>query len=66
MSTSIVPMSCAGGRAFKYQFDLEVQRVYLEVPFPCFVEVSWRRGNKSIQTKNRLELQANQRHFDVG
>ncbi|MBS1889895.1 MAG: N-terminal C2 domain-containing protein [Actinobacteria bacterium] len=30
------------------------------------MEVSWRRGGKSIGTKNRIELQANQKSFDVG
>lgn len=28
-STPIVPVSMVSGRAFKYQFDLEVQRVHL-------------------------------------
>lgn len=28
-STPIAPVTCSNGRAFKYQFDLEVQRVHL-------------------------------------
>lgn len=65
MENRITPVTQTG-RAFKYQFDLEIQRVFLEIPFPCVVEVSWRRGNKSIQTKNKIDLQGQEKHFDVG
>ena len=51
------------GRAFKYQFDLRLQSIEMEIPFPCYVELSWRRKNKSIQTKQKLEVKGFEKSF---
>lgn len=43
------------GRAFQYQFDLEIQKLKLlkaiDIPQPAFMEVVWRRGQNNISTK---------------
>lgn len=43
-------------RSYQYQFDLDLDRVHLEIPFACAVELWWRKGNKKITTKRRIEL----------
>ena len=43
------------GRAFQYQFDLEIQKIKLlkpiDIPQPAFMEIVWRRGQNNITTK---------------
>lgn len=47
------------GRAFKYQFDIQLLSLEMEIPFPCYIELSWRRKNKSISTKQKIEVNGN-------
>lgn len=48
------------GRAFKYQFDLEIQKIVLlktiEIPKSSYLEVVWRRKQKNISTKVKPEV----------
>ncbi len=48
------------GRAFQFQFDLEIQKIKLfkniEIPKSSYLEVIWRRGQKNISTKVKPEV----------
>ncbi len=53
-------------RAYQYQFDIEISRVHLEIPFQCTVELWWKKGNKKITTKKRIALTGKEKAFEVG
>lgn len=43
-------------KEFKYEFKLEVQKVYLRIPSECSVQIWWRRGKGKTTTKSPVKL----------
>lgn len=52
------------GRAFQYQFDLEIQKIKImksiDIPSSSFMEVIWRRGQNNITTKTKAEVKGHE------
>lgn len=45
-------------RQLQYQFELEIHRVYLKIPFSCVVQCWWRRKGKKtkIETLKKIKI----------
>lgn len=43
-------------RQLSYQFDLDIERVYLLINMKCDVQVWWKSGKGKIATKNSIKL----------
>jgi hypothetical protein len=43
-------------KEFKYEFKLDVQKVYLRIPSECSIQIWWRRGKSKITTQNSIKL----------
>ena len=35
-------------KAYKYQVDLELQKLYLALAFPCQIQILWKRGKQFL------------------
>lgn len=38
-------------KAFKFQFDITIEKVELAITFPCQISVIWKRGMKKNKKK---------------
>ena len=52
-------------RELSYQFDLDIERVYLDVNMKCDVQVWWKCGKNKIMTMNAIKLAGREKYFDV-
>ena len=46
-------------RELSYQFDLDIERVSLQINMKCDVQVWWKSGKGKIATKNAIRLSGN-------
>lgn len=53
-------------KSYKFQFDVVVEKIELQVSFSCQVSVIWKRGNNKIETKAKptLDVSTNQAAFN--
>lgn len=52
-------------RDLSYQFDLDIERVYLCINMKCGVHIWWKSGKSKIASKNAIKLAGTEKYFDV-
>ncbi len=51
-------------KAFKFQYDVTIEKIDLAITFPCQMSVIWKRGQKQNKRNALIALhKANQKHY---